>query len=373
MSNEDYIDWYPPQSWLDMEKRIKEQKKIESESSIFGKIHDQYNKFIDSLTKSSIPIKISEINDDIFIHINKVKKKSIISKYDDFAGYDSYLTRLIIPEEEYINGIINYVNDPTKIIFTGESTNINPVDENGNSKYIFSRNSNYSLISVRYQGNVRMLYEINPRYQGEVRYTSTFNKEEIKPINVPCLYKNNDEKQYVKGILDINSISNKLKSTRRRTAHSSVIGIDQIKKLTFVKINSIEQSVKLFGYGDLKKDMLESNSHFKIANILINFKCKKDDKIRDIVEICYKNKTYKFLGEEVEFVYPDISILTKGYHLPKDRTIIVGIDVKIKNDKGTSLKKGDKVHVISKSFKDYYKVRKDSKDYLIRKNQLKVC
>lgn len=121
-----------------------------------------------------------------------------------------------------------------------------------------------------------------------------------------------------------------------------------ISSMCFAKVTSFMGSAAFFGYKPTKSKMFESKQLFNIVDIHEGFMCKKDGQNRDIVELLddESGKKMKFLLSDVEIVYPDLKSLTKGYNIPKSRTIKKGITATIKDDRKTGFKKNDKVKVI---------------------------
>lgn len=145
--------------------------------------------------------------------------------------------------------------------------------------------------------------------------------------------------------------------------------------LGMVRIASCEESASLFGYRNIKTQMLESKQLFEISTITPDFKCKKDEEIRNIIEVKNNGKAYKFLLSEVELILPDLDKLIKGYVAPKDREIKQGNDAKLINAKRTTIPKGSKVKVLEfKKIggKEYSTVQFNDKNYIVNKKQLRV-
>jgi len=153
--------------------------------------------------------------------------------------------------------------------------------------------------------------------------------------------------------------------------------LNSIKQLSLVKIKSFDRSVELFGFKKIKSNMYTSNSLFEINEITLDYKCKKDGSIQEIVKILHNDRNYVFLASDLEFIYPDISILTKGYNLPKDRKIKINSMVRIKRNRGLSrnLNKNTEGMVLEFSSigsKKYSTVVIDNKKHIINNKNLKV-
>jgi hypothetical protein len=103
---------------------------------------------------------------------------------------------------------------------------------------------------------------------------------------------------------------------------------ETIKQIAFVRVKSYELSTKVFGIGKAKKAMYESKELFKIHEILETFTCKKDKVARDVVEVCAPDgRNIKFVMSDLEFMYPNVEQLLKGFSPPKDREIRRGSNV----------------------------------------------
>lgn len=87
------------------------------------------------------------------------------------------------------------------------------------------------------------------------------------------------------------------------------------------KIKDYQLSSNIFGYKKTKKEMFESNKQYEIENFYEDFTCKKDNVVRNIVEIFNGEKVLKFVLDDIEIIYPDIDKLLKGFQPKKDRTI----------------------------------------------------
>lgn len=151
--------------------------------------------------------------------------------------------------------------------------------------------------------------------------------------------------------------------------------IDKVKSLCFVRVKSCSNSIKIFGYGNVKKNMLENGENYKIAQILPSFKSKKDGKERDVIEVTVNNRNVKFLIEDLEFIFPDINLLLKGYTAPKNREIKIGSHVKLIDNRKIGLPKNVKLKIEDTEkigSKTYCIVNYNNKTYPILKNKLKV-
>lgn len=333
-------------------ERFDEKPKL-SVSSIANELKQECELFMNTINKSTIPVKIDTIDNKTCIRIVKPTESS--NKFGKRIDKE-----LVLTPADINDGIRLSTNYPNGIIFPYVNNRYSfPMDELGNSKYIRKFDENGDEIIDRFQGLRYSLYEINPKYKGGV----IWKINDPKGYTTPCIIKDNDTKTWIKGTFDINSS----KSTTKRSNL-----LTSIKDIVFVKIKAYEESAKIFRYGKLKKKMFESNSLFVINDILIDYTCKEDSLIRDVVEVIHEGRSYKFIGAELEFIYPDVSQLTKGFSLPKDRKIRTGITAKVIDNRGLNIPKNSKVTVGENLFKDYFKVSFDKKDYKVRKQQLKV-
>ena len=107
-----------------------------------------------------------------------------------------------------------------------------------------------------------------------------------------------------------------------------------------VKVKSYEKSAGLFLYTNHKKKMNELSIEgqlFQPTNVLMNFQCKKDGSIRDVIEVEYLGKNLKFLLEDLEWVFPPIDDVFKGYNKPKDKVVKVGRTIRVMDNRETRL------------------------------------
>jgi len=126
------------------------------------------------------------------------------------------------------------------------------------------------------------------------------------------------------------------------------IGIPErniLKTFCNVKIKSFQESANLFGYKPTKEFMMKSGQQFEISNMILDYTCKKDGVVRNVVEVIFKDKALKFLPEDLEFIYPDLELLRKGYTEPLDRKIKKGSNVKVVDDRGIPFKKNTRLKV----------------------------
>lgn len=229
-------------------------------------------------------------------------------------------------------------------------------------------------------------------------YTSLGNKvptnENRNPetiLGIQFLIKNNwsvlklDPKSF-----DDNSYRYNFVSKIKRPSVGNVISVSGngaitriIEKYYFVKIKNYKLSSELFSYSSIKKSMFISNSFdetyeqvkrdnqslteqqvldlahkakrkkYVINKIHFNHFCKKDNIIRDVVEILDKEsgRNVKFAFEDVEFIKPDFDSLSKCVNPPKKKEKIdIGTLVTIKNVK-QSLAKTDCVYTVKELLK----------------------
>ena len=146
-----------------------------------------------------------------------------------------------------------------------------------------------------------------------------------------------------------------------------------------VKVKSFEDSARLFGYKPTKEFMMKSEEVFTIESVLPNYQCKKDDVCRDVVEVLFKDKALKFLASDLEFIFPKVELLEKGYTEPKNREIKRNSVVRLINNKHTKFKRNQKLTVESVFIQgDLYNPRKycriveDGQVHLISMRKLRL-
>lgn len=148
--------------------------------------------------------------------------------------------------------------------------------------------------------------------------------------------------------------------------------------LVFIKIKSCEESIRLLGFKSAKTRMMESNNLYKIDLFYPDHTCKIDNQVRDMISIKddYSGKSFKFLVEELEFIYPDIDKILKEYTPPKNRYFLVaGSDVKVVDNRKTNLNKKEKgiiKKIINIGNIKYCVVNINNKDYTINSKQLRI-
>lgn len=76
------------------------------------------------------------------------------------------------------------------------------------------------------------------------------------------------------------------------------------------KVKSSDASAEIFGLAKLKKRIIGEEIH--VIELLNNFKCKKDNKERDVLIVRTQGgREVKFLKEDIEIVYPDLNYKPK--------------------------------------------------------------
>lgn len=140
------------------------------------------------------------------------------------------------------------------------------------------------------------------------------------------------------------------------------LGNDQlfcIQQLAKFKLTNYEKSVELFGYGNIKKQMFESNKLFDIHNIIMDYKAKKDGLLHDVIELKTEDKNLKFSLSDGEFIFPNLN----GYNVPKDKTVTfnnkskyLNKQVKIINDRNINASKNQKA-VVVEMWNDHIPIR----------------
>ncbi len=157
---------------------------------------------------------------------------------------------------------------------------------------------------------------------------------------------------------------------------------DRFTNGVFIKIKDYKLSSTIFGYKLSKKAMMESGNLYLMDTIHEDYLCKKDGVNRDVFEISNGEKKLKFVIDDLEFIYPDIDKLMKGYNAPKDRIIKKGSNVSLVRNGGLRLPvkaKGVVLEVVNSSennTKRYYdvsfKVNDNVEIHRIKYGKLKV-
>lgn len=154
------------------------------------------------------------------------------------------------------------------------------------------------------------------------------------------------------------------------------------------KLVDYKKSSNIFGYKNIKKEIFTNQKPVKISNIYLDYKCKKDGIVRDIIEISVNGRNLKMLASEVSPIYPDIDKLLKGYNVKKNRKITIGDTVYVKHHKVIPYKEkcvalklmtsSNRIkilslvdsEIISESYKEYYKVEYNKNHYIVDKKKL---
>lgn len=203
---------------------------------------------------------------------------------------------------------------------------------------------------------------------------------DIRHNSLRIIFNNNE---LVKTITESNNViyklfkaSGKNNNTNYITQSISDSTHNRIVSTVLVKIRSYEESSVIFGYKPTKKEMFESGNFFNIEDFDVQYLCKKDGKIRDVIVIKYKNRAFKFSIDDVEFHYPDIEKLLnlKGYNKPKDRKIRIGDNVILRNNKGTRFQLKQKFKVtgtLNIGGNKYASVTADNLNTIITQRKLK--
>jgi len=189
------------------------------------------------------------------------------------------------------------------------------------------------------------------------------DKEKSKKIRCIALEDNKSIQKYL-DIEEFNTYSCSYLDTK-----------EQIKVLCTVKITSCNESIELFGYKNIKNQMLETQESFTISNIHKGFICKKDKERRNIIEVNNNGKAYKFLLSEVKLIFPDLSKLINSYKEPKKRDLVTGTQVKVIKTKHTTIPLKSKVKLLELKKvgnKEYALVEFNKKTSIINKKYLKV-
>lgn len=210
----------------------------------------------------------------------------------------------------------------------------------------------------------------------------------INKYNEICI-KNSKNKNLIIFRKEFKYILNKvnINNTSYRTISNDLI----LKRLCLIKIKSCEDSIKEFGNASIKYNMMSNildnknpeypkyiEQLFTINKIYLNHKCIKTGNILDVISIkLNKGPSYKFVLSDLEFIYPDIEKLTKGYNESKDRKVYIGSFIRIKNPHNISripLKtKGVVEKLVTAGHNKYCDIRlEDDKIYRVELNKLKV-
>lgn len=143
-----------------------------------------------------------------------------------------------------------------------------------------------------------------------------------------------------------------------------------------VKILDFKESSKIFGYKNLKKTMFEQGGLFQVNCFKHNYVCKYDNISRNVIEVRYNGKNYKFLASDLEIVENDLTLIYQGFNPTRDKTIRKGSEVRlVKNKTYKSLPRNSigKVLAISKiGTVKYCTVEFNNKKYYINNNNLKL-
>lgn len=122
---------------------------------------------------------------------------------------------------------------------------------------------------------------------------------------------------------------------------------DTILQSCIVLIKKSQDSSKSFGFGPTKREMV--GKYYKIDNITYNVFNKETNKNESLITIKNEKlgKSLKFYLSDVEIIIPSPNSWLKSYNLPKDRTIKIGSNVKLVNNKNLKLDKNTKLLVHS--------------------------
>lgn len=175
-----------------------------------------------------------------------------------------------------------------------------------------------------------------------------------------------------------NNKSWKFNTDKKQEFYYKSRSYDQLfMNIVHVKIKSYETSALLFGNSKIKKSMMETKENFIIGKLNLQHPCKKDGSIRNLIEVIAPNgRNIKFVEEDIEFIYPDINSITKGYNIPLDRTIRNGSKVKIYKKNTARISYGTKavVESVNKTGnKKYCKIiTENKKSYIIEQSKIRV-
>jgi hypothetical protein len=269
--------------------------------------------------------------------------RNLIFTNNGMLTYNTPLDSMSKPEIQYVK---KYNKELSKSL---DKMIYDEIDNAFNFIYRIS-NSKDLAYTVRL-GNL-IIYRKNKKTEKSIGLFKGYNGYNKEKINAVSLYKSNNFLFKDKNIL---------------------------QTICHVRIKSFSQSGDLFGYKPTKELMMKSNQLFEINDVLFDYKCKKDEVLRNVIEVAYKDKSLKFVYEDLEFIYPDVEILRKGYTEPIDRTIRRNSKVKIIDDRKIPLKRNSVFKVSSvvllgdsMSPRKYCNIVHDSKEYLISSKRLKV-
>lgn len=160
-------------------------------------------------------------------------------------------------------------------------------------------------------------YRMNIVQNKKFLYVNGYYLSFVKNAKLISLYLDHDLKK-------INQISN-----------THQINFNNNNKFFKVVLNNYKNSSSIFGYTNIKKKLFLNKEDLEIINIIKDYKCKKDNVLRDIAEIYVKsiNKKLKFILSDVSIINNEINInkYINGYNEPKIKILSPGTQVLINN------------------------------------------
>lgn len=193
--------------------------------------------------------------------------------------------------------------------------------------YIFDDNHILQYMSTNFKDTDKPYFKFNI-VKREVKYESIWSKKTLDSI-----YKDASPKKQVK-FSEYQINLGKIKDTEQI-----------IQDLCLVKVINYNESGDVFGYKPSKKEML--GKYFRIIDIDYNYYHESTKTTKSIITLnnTKNNRDLKFLITDLEFIVPDPTLWLKSYNKPKDRTIRLGVNVKVVDDKYGSVTKGEKLKV----------------------------
>jgi hypothetical protein len=310
--------------------------------------------------KNIYTIKSNYVDNFIFynctIKKQKYKTKNLdIDKIKDIMNLNSFpvdeLKLMILLFADFLVHDCGYRRSYRDLLIDDNENNLNYVIRTDNFKYLKNNyNGNITEDSIIYAISEDILntYKFAELYRKSIRI-NRFRDVVIRNLSIENyeklldLQKENNIK--TEKILTIEDNKFTIKSIDSQKLNEMLLDFQQkpivnesdrfIKSLCLVKVKSFENSINIFGHGKIKKLMFYSNQNYRINNILHNHECKKDGIIRDVIEVMYEGRSYKFLYSDLEIITPIdiINKILKSYNFPKDRILKIGSHVKVINNK----------------------------------------
>lgn len=142
-------------------------------------------------------------------------------------------------------------------------------------------------------------------------------------------------------------------------------------KLFKLSLKSYLISATKLGFKNVKKEIFETKHELICTEINVNTPIKKTGEKYDIFSILYKNRTYKFLKDDVDIKTSfDFEKQIKGYTIPKDKLINKGDCVILKkgaNNNYPIKSKGKVIDILYTGRVPFYKVEMKNNNVIIVK------